>query len=130
MALLCTPGGAQPDAKAAVGSLRTAVTGARGNGGAAAAAQLRTAAEVAEVALVREVLGACQGWDGRFVRYNPKAAGGLGAYEVAPDAGVPRTQRQLVAELCELGWLFRCACAGLLHATPSPRCPASLQIAL
>jgi hypothetical protein len=60
-----------------------------------------------EVALVREVLCACQGFDGRHVRYNVAAARGAGGFDVAPEAGVPPVQRHLMLKLCELGWLFR-----------------------
>lgn len=63
--------------------------------------------QVGEGLLVREVLGACQGWNGRIVRYSSAAAGGLGGYEVTPEAGVTHVQRQMVAQLCEVGWLFR-----------------------
>ena len=49
-----------------------------------------------------------QGFDGQHVRYNPRAVGGLGGFEIAPEAGIPRVQRQLMLRICELGWLFRC----------------------
>ena len=48
-----------------------------------------------------------QGFDGHYVRYNPRAVGGLGGFEIAPEAGIPRVQRQLMLRICELGWLFR-----------------------
>jgi gamma-tubulin complex component 3 len=60
--------------------------------------------EVSEAALVRDVLYACQGIDGRYVRYN-KA--GDGAYDLPDGVRVPRSTRTVVRKLCELGWLFR-----------------------
>lgn len=50
---------------------------------------------------------AVQGFDGHYVRYNPRAVGGLGGFDIAPEAGIPRVQRQLMLRICELGWLFR-----------------------
>ncbi|CAL5229384.1 g12698 [Coccomyxa viridis] len=70
-------------------------------------AEPRMLAEVAETSLVRDVLCACQGFDGHYVRYNPRAVGGLGGFDIAPEAGIPRVQRQLMLRICELGWLFR-----------------------
>ena len=52
---------------------------------------------------------AVQGFDGHYVRYNPRAVGGLGGFDIAPEAGIPRVQRQLMLRICELGWLFRVA---------------------
>ncbi|CAL5081701.1 unnamed protein product [Urochloa decumbens] len=59
--------------------------------------------EVSEAALVRDVLYACQGIDGRYVRYD-KASD---AYDLPDGVRVPRSTRTLVRKLCELGWLFR-----------------------
>ncbi|TVU09748.1 hypothetical protein EJB05_43242, partial [Eragrostis curvula] len=59
--------------------------------------------EVSEAALVRDVLYACQGIDGRYVRYD-KAGD---AYDLPDGVRVPRSTRTLVRKLCELGWLFR-----------------------
>jgi gamma-tubulin complex component 3 len=59
--------------------------------------------EVSEAALVRNVLYACQGIDGRYVRYD-KAGD---AYDLPDGIRVPRSTRTLVRKLCELGWLFR-----------------------
>ena len=57
--------------------------------------------------LVRDVLYAGQGIDGKYVRWQPARCGGSGGY--APDPGVtlPFAQEQLTLQLCELGWLFR-----------------------
>lgn len=77
-----------------------------------------------EVALVREVLCACQGFDGRHVRFNPAAMRGSGGFDIAPEAGVPPVQRHLMLKLCELGWLFRCAascpCCSLCTSKTTP----------
>ena len=59
--------------------------------------------EVGEAALVRDVLFACQGIDGTYIRYSPSIA----AYAVAPDAPVTPGARHLARKLTELGWLFR-----------------------
>ncbi|GJN33848.1 hypothetical protein PR202_gb22474 [Eleusine coracana subsp. coracana] len=55
--------------------------------------------EVSEAALVRDVLYACQGIDGRYVRYD-KAGD---AYDLPDGVRVPRSTRTLVRKLCELG---------------------------
>ncbi|EEC84667.1 hypothetical protein OsI_31569 [Oryza sativa Indica Group] len=59
--------------------------------------------EVSEAALVRDVLYACQGIDGRYVRFDK----GSDAYDLPDGVRVPRSTRTLVRKLCELGWLFR-----------------------
>ncbi|CAD6219030.1 unnamed protein product [Miscanthus lutarioriparius] len=59
--------------------------------------------EVSEAALVRDVLYACQGIDGRYVRYDKS----VDAYDLPDGVRVPRSTRTLVRKLCELGWLFR-----------------------
>ncbi|KAA8518299.1 hypothetical protein F0562_015818 [Nyssa sinensis] len=59
--------------------------------------------EVSEEVLVRDVLYACQGIDGKFVKFDKNVDG-----YVLPDAiKVPRATRIMVRKLCELGWLFR-----------------------
>jgi hypothetical protein len=75
------------------------------NGGGGQAMMM---SELGEVAVVREVLCACQGFDGRHVRFNAAAMKGLGGFDISPEAGVPPVQRHLMLKLCELGWLFRC----------------------
>lgn len=65
--------------------------------------------QVSEVALVRDVLYVCQGIDGKYIRYSPAAAGGLGAYALEPAIGLPAAEQQLLLQLCEVGWLFRFA---------------------
>uniref|UniRef100_A0ACD5Y1T9 Uncharacterized protein n=2 Tax=Avena sativa TaxID=4498 RepID=A0ACD5Y1T9_AVESA len=59
--------------------------------------------EVSEAALVRDVLYACQGIDGRYVRYDK----GSDTYDLPEAVRVPRSTRTLVRKLCEVGWLFR-----------------------
>ncbi|KAK9917451.1 hypothetical protein WJX75_004487 [Coccomyxa subellipsoidea] len=72
-----------------------------------AAADARSAGNFGEVSLVREVLCACQAFDGEHVRYKGAAMKGLGGFEIAAAAGIPPVQRSLMLKLCELGWLFR-----------------------
>ncbi|KAI4341281.1 hypothetical protein MLD38_026021 [Melastoma candidum] len=59
--------------------------------------------EVAEEVLVRDVLYACQGIDGKFVKFGKFEDG----YVLSDVVRVPRSARVLVRKLCELGWLFR-----------------------
>ena len=61
-----------------------------------------------------------QGFDGHYVRYNPRAVGGLGGFEIAPEAGIPRVQRQLMLRICELGWLFRYGMSNINIALHTP----------
>ncbi|GAA0151777.1 non-motor microtubule binding protein [Lithospermum erythrorhizon] len=59
--------------------------------------------EVSEEVLVRDVLYACQGIDGKFVKYDKSVDG-----YVLPDVvKVSKASRVMVRKLCELGWLFR-----------------------
>lgn len=59
--------------------------------------------EVTESALVRDVLYACQGIDGRYVRFDRSSDG----YDLPESLKIPRPTRSIVRRLCELGWLFR-----------------------
>ncbi|KAL3701451.1 hypothetical protein R1sor_019473 [Riccia sorocarpa] len=59
--------------------------------------------EVTEAALVRDVVYACQGIDGRYVKFDSDQDG----YVIDANVKVPRTTRVLVRRLCEVGWLFR-----------------------
>ncbi|EOA22353.1 hypothetical protein CARUB_v10002970mg [Capsella rubella] len=59
--------------------------------------------EVTEEVLVRDVLYACQGIDGKYVKFNSEIDG----YAVQDSIKVPRATRILVRMLSELGWLFR-----------------------
>ena len=60
-------------------------------------------AEVGEPELVRDVLFACQGIDGKFLKFDPAE----GAYVVRADAPVSPGAAVLARKLTELGWLFR-----------------------
>ncbi|XP_057509009.1 LOW QUALITY PROTEIN: gamma-tubulin complex component 3-like [Actinidia eriantha] len=59
--------------------------------------------EVSEEVLVRDVLYACQGIDGKFVKFDKNVDG----YALPDTVSVPRSTRIMVRKLCELGWLFR-----------------------
>ncbi|KAL5545439.1 hypothetical protein UlMin_005126 [Ulmus minor] len=59
--------------------------------------------EVSEEVLVRDVLYACQGIDGNYVKFDANADG----YVLSDSINVPRATRIMVRKLCELGWLFR-----------------------
>ncbi|BBM99355.1 gamma-tubulin complex component 3 [Marchantia polymorpha subsp. ruderalis] len=59
--------------------------------------------EVTEAALVRDVVYACQGIDGRYVKFDKEQDG----YVVDSNVKVPKATRVLVRRLCEVGWLFR-----------------------
>ncbi|KAK2989172.1 hypothetical protein RJ640_029364 [Escallonia rubra] len=59
--------------------------------------------EVSEGVIVRDVLYACQGIDGKYVRFDKVIDG----YALPDTLKVPRATRVMVRKLCELGWLFR-----------------------
>ncbi|EEF30048.1 gamma-tubulin complex component 3 [Ricinus communis] len=59
--------------------------------------------EVTEEVLVRDVLYACQGIDGRYVKFDANIDG----YVLMDNVKVPTATRLMVRKLCELGWLFR-----------------------
>lgn len=59
--------------------------------------------EVSEEVLVRDVLYACQGIDGAYVKFDEKIDG----YALSDFIKVPRATRIMIQKLCELGWLFR-----------------------
>ncbi|KAK9289800.1 hypothetical protein L1049_007960 [Liquidambar formosana] len=59
--------------------------------------------EVAEEVLVRDVLYACQGIDGKYVKFDKNVDG----YVLNDSTKVPRATRIMVRKLCELGLLFR-----------------------
>ncbi|KAF8398528.1 hypothetical protein HHK36_017458 [Tetracentron sinense] len=64
---------------------------------------LKEEIEVSEGVLVRDVLYACQGIDGKHVKFDKNVDG-----YVLPDfIKVPRATGIMVRKLCELGWLFR-----------------------
>lgn len=59
--------------------------------------------DVTEEALVTDVLYACQGVDGKHVRFNAE----IDRYALSDSVRVPRATKSMVHKLCELGWLFR-----------------------
>ena len=75
--------------------------------------------QVAEEALVRDVLYACQGVNGQFVQYDQDAQQGLGGYVLNAKAGISAAHRPVMLAICELGWLFRCA-GSKVKALPVP----------
>ncbi|XP_024364423.1 gamma-tubulin complex component 3 isoform X2 [Physcomitrium patens] len=63
---------------------------------------IQSESDVSEMAIVRDVLYACQGIDGRYVKYNEDADG----YMIDESIRVPKSTRTLVRRLCEVGWLY------------------------
>lgn len=59
--------------------------------------------DVSEEVLVRDVLYACQGIDGSYIKHDESVDG----YLLSDAIKVPRATRIMVHKLCELGWLFR-----------------------
>ncbi|XP_010668610.2 gamma-tubulin complex component 3 [Beta vulgaris subsp. vulgaris] len=59
--------------------------------------------EISEEVLVRDVLYACQGIDGNYVKFDENVDG----YILCDSIKVPRATRIMTRKLCELGWLFR-----------------------
>ncbi|KAH1077897.1 hypothetical protein GYH30_053106 [Glycine max] len=59
--------------------------------------------EVSEEVLVQDVLYACQGVDGKFVKLDSESK----RYVIPVSIRVPRAPRSMVYNLCELGVLFR-----------------------
>jgi hypothetical protein len=62
-----------------------------------------------EPALVRNVLSACQGISSDTVTCSSDAGGDI-IFSVTNSLSPP--QQQLIARLCEFGWLFRCFMSG------------------
>ena len=59
--------------------------------------------QIPEQSLVKAVIYAVQGIDSKYSRYSIKDE----AFVVDPSIGVPRSQRHLISQLCELGWLYK-----------------------
>ncbi|KAL4587567.1 hypothetical protein LXL04_000439 [Taraxacum kok-saghyz] len=59
--------------------------------------------DVSEEVLVRDVLYACQGIDGKYVKFNETIDG----YALLDSVRVPKPTRIMICKLCELGWLFK-----------------------
>ncbi|KAG0577630.1 hypothetical protein KC19_5G168400 [Ceratodon purpureus] len=63
---------------------------------------VQSESDISEMAIVRDVLYACQGIDGRYVKFNKDADG----YMIDESIKVPKSTRTLVRRLCEVGWLY------------------------
>lgn len=59
--------------------------------------------EVTEEVLVRDVLYACQGIDGKYVKFDNNSDG----YVLSNLIKASRATRTMIRKLCEMGWLFR-----------------------
>ncbi|KAJ7547158.1 hypothetical protein O6H91_08G072500 [Diphasiastrum complanatum] len=59
--------------------------------------------EVTEMALVRDVVYACQGIDGRYIKFDKEIDG----YKVNDNLKLPKATKVLIRRLCEVGWLYR-----------------------
>eukprot|EP00891_Asterochloris_glomerata_P003662 jgi/Astpho2/3662/e_gw1.00059.4.1_t len=86
--------------------------------------------QVAEEALVRDVLYACQGVNGQFVQYDQDAQQGLGGYVLNAKAGISAAHRPVMLAICELGWLFRCAGYGVKPSLARTGEPGTSQSAI
>ncbi|KAK9671631.1 hypothetical protein RND81_12G043800 [Saponaria officinalis] len=64
---------------------------------------LREENEISEEVLVRDVLYACQGIDGSYIKFDVNVNG----YVLSDSISVPRATRSTIRKLCELGGLFR-----------------------
>ncbi|KAK6941949.1 Gamma tubulin complex component, C-terminal [Dillenia turbinata] len=64
---------------------------------------LKEESDVSEEVLVRDVLYACQGIDGKYVKFDKNVDG----YALSESVRAPRSTRLMIQKLCELGWLFR-----------------------
>jgi gamma-tubulin complex component 3 len=62
-----------------------------------------TSFEVTEAALVRDVIYAIQGIDGKYLKFDFASD----MYKIDATVGVPQPIRDQVAKLAELGWLYR-----------------------
>lgn len=58
--------------------------------------------ELPEAAIIRDLVYAFQGIEGRWIRFDPTKEG----YRINHQAGIPKAIRQLVSKLAECGWLF------------------------
>jgi len=65
--------------------------------------------ECDERELVRDVLYACQGIDGEFIKFSPAQQ----AFALAPNVNVSAGRRNLIKCLTEVGWLFKKVSAAL-----------------
>lgn len=61
-----------------------------------------TSAEIPEVELVKDVVYAFQGIEGKWIKFDP----GRDGYRIDPQAGIPKAMRHLISKLAECGWLY------------------------
>lgn len=59
--------------------------------------------EVSEAILLREIIYIFQGIEGKIIKLDDASD----AYRIDPNLGVPKSVRDLVNKLAELGWLYR-----------------------
>jgi gamma-tubulin complex component 3 len=59
--------------------------------------------DVPEQAILRDIVFAFQGIEGRVIKYDRR----IDSFSIAPQVSVPAATRHLVRQLCEVGWLFR-----------------------
>lgn len=81
----------------------------------AGAARVRTDMDVPESALVRDVVFAMQGIDGKYVRFDAAADG----YVIDAGCGVQGATQDRVRRICECGWLYRRVAAAIAGWTGS-----------
>jgi gamma-tubulin complex component 3 len=78
---------------------------------------LRTDSQVPESVLVRDVVFAMQGIDGRLIKFDKSIDG----YAVERGQGVPAPTRDLVRRICESGWLYRKVSGAVRNMTENKR---------
>ena len=59
--------------------------------------------EVSEAVLLREVIFVFQGIEGKLIKLDSSTD----AYRIDPKVGVPKSVRDMIKKLAELGWLYR-----------------------
>jgi gamma-tubulin complex component 3 len=62
-----------------------------------------TTFEVPEEVLLRDIVFTFQGVNGKFIKFNENA----NCYAVINQVGVPMPVRNLIRQICELGWMYR-----------------------
>lgn len=107
---------AQPVVPAGARNGHTALTRSRNEHGLSSEMEQlvaeNTSFEVPELRLLRDVIYALQGVDGRYIKYDSQRD----CYSVVPEVGVPAATRDLIRRICELGWMYRRVC-GYVNAT-------------
>ena len=79
--------------------------------------------ECDERELVRDVLYACQGIDGEFIKFSPAQQ----AFALAPNVNVSAGRRNLIKCLTEVGWLFKKVSAALGDGSTRQAFRAAIQ---